>query len=304
MINVTAGYEFQANVSGFNVGLTGSVGVQIFDSLGNIVAPRSIAGVIEVPLGSGNYVATLVAPLIAGNYLVFWDEGTVTPQTSSAETLAVAAAVAAVVDPKLIWLRRLTADLAVTESDLLTAPGVSTEFFVTNPPMVRTPRVTVAGSSMVTPGDFNFTRYSIIFTQAPARGQMVTIRYARTTFGDTELEGYLAAAAEEFTATRHLVYKAAIYAIDTLLVGFGAAFDFGSGQENFQFSAAFQHLVALRGTWESWLEKNAENGLEIYSMNFDSQDPTFPGTFDPNQLDYGSTTVTGSPPGYPGAFQL
>jgi hypothetical protein len=303
MLNAVAGAELQASVSGFDTDMTGMVGVQILDSLGNVVMTRTPDPVIEAPPGSGTYMATLPAPLSPGGYLVFWDEGTVTPQTSFGEPLVVAPGVALVSDPKLLWLRRMCDDLAVTEADIIQAPGVSTEFFVTSPPIVQMPMVSLAGIPMFSPGDFSWTSYSIIFTVAPPAGQMITVRYSRTTFDDVELESYITAAQEEYIADRHVVYKAAIYAIDTLLTGFASALDFGSGQESFSLSSVFTRLNLLRSTWETWLERNAENGLEVFSMYFDSQDPTFPGSFDPNQLDYGTNTVTGSPPGYPGAFQ-
>jgi hypothetical protein len=304
MLSALAGAEFAASVSSFPTGLS-TVGVQIFSSVGVVVAARSELGVVEVPPGSGTYTTTLQAPAQPDSYLVFWDQGTVSPTTSWGETLAVSAAVAAVVDPKLLWLRRLIGDLALTEAELITAPGGTSEFFVSNPPIAGAPTVSVGGVPQTTPGGYSYTTYSVSFPAPPSAGSEVVIRYGRTTFDDVELESYVTSAMTDhgYVQVNHIVYRAAISAIDTLLVGAATSLDFGSGQETFSLSSVFTRLMALRAMFQTWLENDIELGdIQIGTMRFDSLDPGFPGGFDPNSIDYSNSTPTGAPPGMPGAF--
>jgi hypothetical protein len=303
MLEAIAGSEFVAVVSGFPTGLTGTAAVQLLTPIGGVIIARTTEGINEVPAGSGTYVTVMVAPSTVGGYLVFWDQGTITPETTFGEPLEVSASAPPVTDPKLLWLRRMVNDIARTEAEMIIAPGGGNEFFVANPPIVETPLVALNNVSQTTPAQFSYTPYSVIFVTAPEVGSSVTIRYARTTFSDTVLEGYLQAAAYEYTAPQHLVYRAAIYVVDTLLAGAATALDFGSGQENFQMSSVFNRLTQLRNLWEQWLENNVEEArIVIGDMVFDTLDPTFPATFDPNQLDYSTQTITGSPPGYPRAI--
>lgn len=80
---------FSARVDSFDTGLTGTIGVQILDSLGDVATARTTDGIIESPAGSGSYLATLTAPSTSGDYTIFWDAGTITPATTAGEQLNV-----------------------------------------------------------------------------------------------------------------------------------------------------------------------------------------------------------------------
>jgi hypothetical protein len=89
MIFEQPGSVFHARIDGFDTGLAGTVGVRILDSTGTAVVARTTAGIIENPAGSGSYLATLTAPSTPGDYTIFWDNGTVSPGTTSGEQLRV-----------------------------------------------------------------------------------------------------------------------------------------------------------------------------------------------------------------------
>lgn len=150
-------------------------------------------------------------------------------------------------DP-LTWLRRLVSDVSLIKVDLITAPGGVTEFFASNPPILDPVTVTVDGVP-VDPSEYTVTDSSIVFDSAPAAQAQITFRYARTTFSDDELEGYLAVAAEQYDDDLEIVYRAAILALDTVLVGAGTALDVGSGQETLALSSIFNRLTDLRTAW-------------------------------------------------------
>lgn len=80
---------FEATINAGQTGLTGTLGVRILDGDGATTTPRTTAGILELIPGSGVYTANLTAPTTAGEYVVFWDTGTVTPTTSGGEDLTV-----------------------------------------------------------------------------------------------------------------------------------------------------------------------------------------------------------------------
>jgi hypothetical protein len=65
-------------------GLTGQLGITVVDDDDNVIIPRAVTGVLEMPPGSGCYLATVTVPLLGGTYLVLWDNGNITPFTVSA----------------------------------------------------------------------------------------------------------------------------------------------------------------------------------------------------------------------------
>lgn len=74
MIQANPGTEFTAGVS---TGVTGQVGllaVQIvLPADEQTMVPRTTAGIVEFPAGSGVYGVTLIAPNPAGAYMLIWD---------------------------------------------------------------------------------------------------------------------------------------------------------------------------------------------------------------------------------------
>lgn len=179
---------------------------------------------------------------------------------------------------QLFWLRKLLDDTGSLELEHMTASGQQTEFFVRAAPInTGGPlAVQVAGQTMTQGADYTVgpESDSIILTDAPPLGSSVTIRYTRQTWPDTELTMYLSQAATEYFADRHIVYKAGVYAIDTLMSGAATAMDFGEGQQYFRFSGTFDALSTLRSIWQAWVEDNAQHGqLSIVDWTFDSLQP-------------------------------
>jgi hypothetical protein len=89
-LDVQASNSFMVSVDGGPVGLTDTLSVRVEDLNGEEVVPRTTVGVLEQPVGSGTYVATLTAPPVAGSYLIVWDTGEAEP-TYATEPLTVAA---------------------------------------------------------------------------------------------------------------------------------------------------------------------------------------------------------------------
>lgn len=77
MIYARTGHTFEATLDNAPTGLTGTLGVAIYDTPADedpIVA-RTTAGIAESPAGSGLYAVTLTAPDDSGTYSVVWDDG-------------------------------------------------------------------------------------------------------------------------------------------------------------------------------------------------------------------------------------
>lgn len=89
-IEALPGATFEATLSNAPSGLVGTVGVRILDNVGGTTLPRTTLGITENPAGSGFYYVTLVAPTVVGQYTVFWDNGVVSPTTTSEDSLLVA----------------------------------------------------------------------------------------------------------------------------------------------------------------------------------------------------------------------
>jgi hypothetical protein len=286
------GTAIYPQIQGAPTGLVGALGAQVIDRTGRVVVARVTGGIIESPAGSGIYTASLLAPTVPGEYAVVFDTGTITPETTSAVALQVVALApaapalspGAVTLGQLTWLRALLDDRAAPSVERVVASGAETEFFVSSPPIYTGGPVVVTAttpdgrsSSVLDPGDYAVTPFGdgIQFAQPPAADTQLVIRYVRLTWSDEELSGYLLAAAEEYVADQHIVYRAGIYALDTLLMGTATGFDFGVGADSFAFSSIFQRLLLLRGEWARWLEENAdsEGFLVVQDFYFDSIEP-------------------------------
>jgi hypothetical protein len=187
----------------------------------------------------------------------------------------------------LAWLRRLLDDTGNPEIETQQALEGQTEVFVAAAPMMTPPTVFVNGTERTSGWMVPETVDRVVFSIPLSAGDVVVVRYQRRTFPDSELESYLEEAKSEYSDTKHLVYRAAIWAIDSLALGPALAFDFGAGQENFQFSSIFAHLLQLRETWEKWLEQNAELGeLDVVDMHFDELEPGDI-EYDPGSTEFG-----------------
>jgi hypothetical protein len=84
------GVLFTSELVSAPTGLVGTLGVRVIKKLdGEEVQPRHTTGIVEDPVGSGLYVATLTSPTVKGDYTIFWDAGEVNPLTTAADDLVV-----------------------------------------------------------------------------------------------------------------------------------------------------------------------------------------------------------------------
>lgn len=98
MIESLPGDTVVTVIDGLPSGLTGVVGVHVERaSNGTVVLARTTIGVVERPVGSGNYVATFVAPVEGDTYLVVGDDDPAAPTVQRVVELRVSATVS--VDP-------------------------------------------------------------------------------------------------------------------------------------------------------------------------------------------------------------
>jgi hypothetical protein len=103
-ITVFPNQEFEITVSGADSGLLGTIGIQIQDGEGNVVVVRTTDDIVESPAGSGIYTATLTSPEDAGQYIVIWDTGIISPETTTAETLTVATTTSTLLPSEEGWM--------------------------------------------------------------------------------------------------------------------------------------------------------------------------------------------------------
>lgn len=93
MLTVKPGEDFNAAVSTAVTGQTGTLAVQVvLPGEQQVAIPRTTAGIVEFPAGSGNYGVELVAPVNPGEYLIVWDwagSGAITPANSHVEQLLI-----------------------------------------------------------------------------------------------------------------------------------------------------------------------------------------------------------------------
>jgi len=272
MIQVTAGSRFSVSANTGEPGLLGQITLRIVNvETGKVFYGPTVAGISEP--NSGLYVAVLTAPPIEGEWLIVFSTEGAKPRSYS-EQLLVAAAVTPTPGLPLTWLRRLLDDVGAPELQQFSALTGQTEFFIAAPPMLGPPTVFLQGKELSSGWMVPETVDRIVFSTPLKLGEQVVVRYTRQTFSTAELEEYLNEAKTEYIAPKHLVYRAAIFALDTLRTGVALAFDFGAGDENFRFSDVDARLTKLRDGLEKWLQENAEEGhLEVVAMTFDELEP-------------------------------
>lgn len=83
------GGTYESIARGFPTGLVGTIGYQIRDMLGNVVIPRTTAGILELGPGIGAYQALVLVPAITGRYIILWDDGSITPSHIAVDTFTV-----------------------------------------------------------------------------------------------------------------------------------------------------------------------------------------------------------------------
>jgi hypothetical protein len=75
MIYKKPGEAFVAGLDGAPTGLAGKLGVSIVRKKDEaVISARTVAGIVEFPVGSGHYDASLVSPGELGDYTIFWDD--------------------------------------------------------------------------------------------------------------------------------------------------------------------------------------------------------------------------------------
>lgn len=302
MLYVAPGSTFEAVLSGAPTGLTGTLGVRLLDNAGAEALARTTSGITEFPAGSGVYSAVLTAPSAAGQYSIMWDPGSVAPETVALEDLFVtnSAPVVAIPTPPdppatytvLDWLRRILEDVPRIESDSGAGDGVRTDFFVSNPPITNQLAVAIDGTYVL---DSTYTLIDvrgIRFNTAPADGTTVRLEYTTSTWPDGELGYYIEQAQKDWNEDRDVVYQAAYYAIDTLLVGLAASLEFGAGAEQFNLPGVFERLRTLQQMFLERLQAAEDRpSLEILEVLHPSRDPGYPGGYYGSyydDIDYGA----------------
>lgn len=182
----------------------------------------------------------------------------------------------------LVWVRRLLEDNPVTESELATADGKQLVFAVSNPPMISgTISVGVNGKVLTEKTEYtvdpSFSKIVFEVGKAPAEDASVEIQYNRQTWGDEELELYLAQANQEWYAQRHVVYQAFIYAVESIMFGTAVGLSFGSGDEKFDIPSVYTRLTQRVDKVRAWLEQQKDEPfLVVQDLVFDVEDPTYP----------------------------
>jgi hypothetical protein len=83
------GDVYESIARGFPTGLVGTIGYQVLDMLGNVIIPRTTAGIIELGPGIGAYQAEVIVPVVTGTYTILWDDGAVTPGNIAVDTFVV-----------------------------------------------------------------------------------------------------------------------------------------------------------------------------------------------------------------------
>lgn len=189
----------------------------------------------------------------------------------------------------LEWLRKLIEDEQTTENESSAASGSETTFFVGNPPIIGVPVVGVNGVPKAEPADFTHTARYVAFTAAPAANSTVTIQYERQSFPDAELEHYVEQAKLDFSDQRLYVYQAAIYAIDSMLLGASTALNFGAGAENYDMVSVWNRLTRLRDMYAKYISDAADRDpvlivqdLEFTKGIYDHDSIQFPYGYDPD----------------------
>jgi hypothetical protein len=108
---VTPSTEFVATLEGAPTGLSGQLGVTIYDLTDTVIRARKTTGLVEVGTGTGVYTIALTSPAAPGQYAIVWDDGTPSPDDTSVEELTVAGAAPVTVPdpsaPQVSQLERL-----------------------------------------------------------------------------------------------------------------------------------------------------------------------------------------------------
>lgn len=188
------------------------------------------------------------------------------------------------------WARNLLDDVPSVEFETATAEATDVQFYVNKGPMLAapTPIVTVDGVAQTEGVQYEIPpeRDRFVFNSPPGADKNLTFRYSREMWGDAELAIYQTEAEKQYTETRHIAYRTAIYGIDSVLVSAAKALNFGSGQEEFDMVSVWERLQALRTLWVEWLTQDVEESgvITIVDVIFDSMDPGFPGGYDPEDV--------------------
>jgi hypothetical protein len=102
------GTQVDTYLEGASPGLVGTVAFQLVDdSNEEVLIPRTIVGITEVPVNSGTYHKKIEAPSKSGTYSLTWDNGTLGPETSATDILVVTGALPPGEKPDLVTLEQV-----------------------------------------------------------------------------------------------------------------------------------------------------------------------------------------------------
>lgn len=156
---------------------------------------------------------------------------------------------------ELAWLRRLLGDQQVPQIETAVASGADTDFYVQTPP-ITSGTVTVTIDNVPNVAFTVLQERAVRILPAPVAGAAVVIAYERQTFTDAELNEYLGYAGANWEGPSK-VYQAAVYAIDSLLMGAATALDFGAGAEAYNMTSVWSRLSQLRALYVDWLNSDS-----------------------------------------------
>jgi hypothetical protein len=157
---------------------------------------------------------------------------------------------------QLEHLRKLLEDDPALQAEAVAGDGAARSFNVGNPPIIAgSVAVAVDGAALSSPAGFTVVEdRTVRLTTAPAATANVVISYSRQTFGDAELEHYLALAQTDWGLTgAAAVYRAGIYALDALLMGSAAALNF----ETFDMESVHNRMAGMRAVFAAGLAAEA-----------------------------------------------
>ena len=182
----------------------------------------------------------------------------------------------------IAWLRRLISDVPAMHHDLAMGDGSTTAFYLAaGAATAGTVIVTVNDALQELGADYQLTPGldGIVFDSPPPDEARVRIGYSNTEWDDDTLETFLAAAGQRYDVNVEMVlviYQAAIYAIDTALIGLATALNFGAGAEQFDMASVFNRLLQLRDTWLAFITEQLDSTavLSFVDVHLDLDDPS------------------------------
>jgi hypothetical protein len=174
-------------------------------------------------------------------------------------------------DPVRAWVGRLLENVPHLQRQAFTGDGATTTFILRSAPVLALPMtVIVNGAPVVSGTGWTFNANApreLTFAEPPGLGAAIQLQWFNTLWDQYELAYYQRQARLDYFDDRGVVYQAALYALDVVLLGAATALNFGSGQENFDFQSVFTRLETLRTTWQTHLVERQDTGAPIVMVD-------------------------------------